>query len=117
MGTMLRTLLFTTCLASHGLAAAQPQAVEAIAVGPREVRVFWNPLVGARRYEVLRDGGRIGEVDSAATHYTDTAIVPDRSYRYEVVAIDSAGNRSVGRAYSERTFPQLRPTVDCNVLV
>jgi fibronectin type 3 domain-containing protein len=53
--------------------------------------------IGVASYEVSRDGAVIGTVASgwsAQYWFTDSNLEPATAYRYEVVSIDAAGNRS-----------------------
>src|SRR5579871_5937526 len=56
-----RLLLSLSCLlgmflrASPAAAQSAPTAVEAIAAGPTEVRVYWDSVPGAVKYTVYRD--------------------------------------------------------------
>ncbi len=62
------------------------------------VRIDPNPAdESVTAYRVLRDGAPVGVVAAAAGAelvYLDSGLVPDRSYRYEVVAETAAGLKS-----------------------
>ncbi|GAB4252438.1 MAG: hypothetical protein Kow0054_12220 [Deferrisoma sp.] len=69
---------------------------------PGEIEVTWqaSPSADVDHYEIFRGEG--GDPDLAGAPYettrelsfTDTAVVPGLAYRYAVVAVDRAGNRS-----------------------
>src|SRR5438445_3457497 len=82
-------------------------AVEAVALGRTEIRVYWNPLPGAVKYAISRDGQRIGQVDASDKQFTDSTAAPDKSYSYNVSAINSSGTETAGRPYIERAFDDL----------
>lgn len=50
--------------------------------------------VGVVSYEIRRNDVRIATVGANQTSYTDTNVLPDEGYGYDVIAIDAAGNRS-----------------------
>lgn len=113
---------FLVCLGSLLLRPVQaqltpPTAVEAIAFGQREVRVYWNPAPGAVRYRITRDGQQIGAVEAEAREFTDTTAQPGQTYRYSVTAVDANGAEATGRPYVERSFPVLPEETRCDVLV
>ncbi|WP_428839245.1 fibronectin type III domain-containing protein, partial [Enterococcus quebecensis] len=58
--------------------------------------------VGVDKYEIYRNGTRIGE--SKTTNYAVSGLTADTSYTFAVVAVDKAGNRSqVSSSVSVRT--------------
>ncbi len=92
-----------------------PQAVEAIAMGPREIRVHWNPVPGALRYTIIRDGARMDM--AAASPYIDNSCEPGRTYRYSVAVVNGSASLIVSRPYSERTFDTLPDRTKCDLLI
>src|SRR5688572_19818697 len=102
-----------------GRSWGQPAAVEACAFGTNEIRVFWNPPPGGGEgtYEIIRDGSVVGIARSDDRSYVDSAVVPGRTYRYNVTFVDSSGNRRVGREYVERCYPRLPDVTVCDLLV
>lgn len=103
--------------APDSLAVGTPQAVEAAARSETTVRVYWNTVPDAARYEVLRDGAVIAAASADAREYTDTTGAANHTYAYNVVAIGTDGSRAPGRSYVERTYPALADTTKCDVLV
>ena len=81
-----------------------PQGVLARATPDGAVVVRWSPAVDAAswwpgavgmpvsEYQVLRDGTPVGT--TRQTEFNDDATAPERSYEYQVVALDHAGNVS-----------------------
>src|SRR5689334_9318378 len=97
---MTRILLSIALLAVACPALAQlqpPSAVEAIALGRNEIRVYWNSARDAAKYIIRRDGVEIGAAGADARTYSDTGVQAGKTYRYEVAAVDSAGNVKFGR--------------------
>lgn len=110
------TALFV--IACPALAQLQPPAaVEAVALGPNEIRVYWNPARDAAKYIVRRDGMEIGTALADARTYLDKDVQAGKTYRYKVAAVDERGNEKIGRPYIERAFDTLPDRTDCDVLV
>ena len=57
--------------------------------GETSVTLTWSTSAAAERYEIFRDGKRIGS--SAALSYTDTTAEPRTEYLYQVVAFQGNG--------------------------
>ncbi len=110
-------LSFVLLGASAGAQLTAPSAVEAIAIGPREVKVYWNAASGAAKYVIRRDGVEIGSVSAETRVYTDPSAQLGHTYRYEVGAVDALGMSKLGRPYIERAFAELPDRTDCDVLV
>ncbi|WP_071870049.1 fibronectin type III domain-containing protein, partial [Enterococcus quebecensis] len=76
-------------------APSQVTGVKATNVTKNSTQLSWNPStdnVGVEKYEVYRNGARIGE--SKTTNYAVNGLTADTSYIFTVVAVDKAGNRS-----------------------
>ncbi len=76
-------------------AQSAPTAPTLSAVPGNSIDLSWTAStssVGIAKYLVLRDGTQIGE--SISTTYVDETDVPGTTYTYQVVAVDTAGNRS-----------------------
>lgn len=72
-----------------------PRNLFASAVTHNSITLSWDPSndnVSVARYDVYRDGIKIGSANT--TTYTDTDLTPHTSYIYTVQAVDSAGNVS-----------------------
>lgn len=93
------------------------QAVEAVAFGPSEIRVYWNAASGARSYSVLRDGVPIGSVDAPHTQFSDRGIQPGRNYSYAVAVQTEAGIGAPSRPYVERADGPVPALIECDLLV
>jgi uncharacterized protein (DUF1800 family) len=63
--------------------------LSAPAVGAKSVRLKWRAAAGARRYEIQRDGKRIGS--TAARSFTDPKPKPGAKHRYRVRALGKHG--------------------------
>src|SRR4051812_17052741 len=90
-----RRILLAAVLLLHSIPSmaqvSAPRAVEAIALGRGEVKVYWLSATDAAGYLVRRDGTEIGRSGAADTSFTDTGARPGATYRYEVIAIDGMG--------------------------
>ncbi|MGX7243595.1 fibronectin type III domain-containing protein [Enterococcus quebecensis] len=76
-------------------APSQVTGLKATNVTKNSAQLSWNPStdnVGVDKYEVYRNGTRIGE--SKTTNYAVNGLTADTSYTFTVVAVDKAGNRS-----------------------
>ena len=74
-----------------------PEGLSVVAVGATSVDLAWAASVddvGVSRYRVFRDGSVVGEVAAPARSLRDVGLVSGASYRYEVSAVDGAGNES-----------------------
>jgi chitodextrinase len=86
--------------------------VSAEAESDRRIAVGWKEAqdnVGVVRYELRRDGRRVGAADGTATRFEDDGLSPARRYCYVVVAQDAAGNASPPSAPACATTPDLVP--------
>jgi uncharacterized repeat protein (TIGR02543 family) len=87
-----------------------PENLTAKPVSPYQVDLSWSPStdnVGVAGYTIYRDGAEIASVTQTA--YSDTSVLPEKTYTYTIVAYDSAGNRSAASAPAEVTTPALPP--------
>jgi hypothetical protein len=76
-------------LRSGAETVSTPQ-VTALALSPSRVLLAWsNSYGGGVRYRVFRNGTRVAE--TVRTFFTDIGLRTDRSYRYRITALDSAG--------------------------
>jgi len=89
------------------------------------VEIFWetptvyDPSVGHHipdlsvvQYELRKENGEIVVLDSAAYSYKDEGLLPETSYRYELYAVDAAGNYSFGHQIKAVTKHQYFTTID-----
>ncbi|HDV8368238.1 TPA: hypothetical protein RKT19_003607 [Bacillus cereus] len=77
-------------------APTQPQGLYASNLTSNSVELKWNPStdnVGVKEYQVLRDGQLIQTVQG--TTFTDQNLTVNKEYKYEVKAVDAAGNTSI----------------------
>ncbi len=90
-------------------APSTPSELRAPAVTPASARLTWTAStddVGVVRYEVTRATERGAAVTlgtTKATDFLDESVTADTQYRYEVIGIDAAGNRSASAALALRT--------------
>jgi hypothetical protein len=56
------------------------------------------------KYEILRDGTKIGTVPGTATKYTDSGLAPDSSYHYQVIAVRGGKQSRISRSLTGRTI-------------
>nr|WP_242700749.1 carbohydrate-binding protein [Enterococcus sp. DIV0212c] len=76
-------------------APSQVTGVRAANITTNSTQLFWNPAtdnVGVEKYEVYRNGSKIGE--SKTTAFAATGLIADSSYTFSIIAVDQAGNRS-----------------------
>ncbi len=94
-----------------------PQAFEAIAFSPTEIRLYWLPLPGAAGYRLHRFVSPPGQPPLSETiftltakepRFTDSGLASGTQYRYEIRGLDADG-KPVGetRTYVERTLSPL----------
>ncbi len=50
---------------------------------------------GVTAYRIYRDAGTTPLVEVTGLSYTDTALLENKEYRYEITAVDAAGNESI----------------------
>lgn len=74
-------------------AASTPQNLQVTAVDFSSVGLSWeassDPESGVNKYEIYRDGGKVGE--TTGTTFTDSGLLEDTTYTYEVAAVNGAG--------------------------
>ena len=74
---------------------AAPSGLVATAVSSTRIELSWTAArddVGVTGYRVYRDGSPVAVVGGAA--HADRGLLADTTYRYEVAALDAAGNES-----------------------
>lgn len=85
---------------------AAPTGVAITGLTPTTATLTWAPATdpsGIRSYTVLRNGVQVATVTGAEYH--DAGLAASTAYSYQVVAIDSLGNASVGSAPVRVTTP------------
>jgi hypothetical protein len=84
-----------------------PQGLTALALGPTEVKLSWNPVPGAASYTVFRtqadNGARNSFSGQTATSFVDISVKPSTTYYYAVVAFTVTGKSG--------KWPEQSPTV------
>jgi fibronectin type 3 domain-containing protein len=77
-------------------APTAPTALSATAAAYNVVNLNWKAAtdnIAVTGYSIVRDGLPIGQV-SGATAYTDSTVIANTSYSYQVIAMDAAANKS-----------------------
>lgn len=109
--TLSTLLLSLLSLASLGSAQTQRpvnvRSLEAIALSPTEVAVYWLPAPRGNAYRVLRDGKPLATLPPTAQEYRDKDLTPNSSYTYEVRAVLGGVAQPTTLSYTERTYPTL----------
>ena len=89
-------------------APATPPSFQAYALGrPPRVVLTWGAStdnVAVTGYRLYRNGALLAQ--GLGTAYTDWAVSPWTTYRYYLVAVDGAGNRSAATATLQVTTPR-----------
>ncbi|MCM8745822.1 metallophosphoesterase [Thermomicrobium sp. CFH 73360] len=78
-------------------APTTPTGLQGTLFSNQQVRLMWNAAAddyAVTAYEIIRNGTVIATVPGSARSYVDTGLQPDRTYTYQVVAVDAVGNRS-----------------------
>jgi len=83
-------------------------AFRAELINETTVRLSWNPVDKATSYQIARNGERLVELSD--TIYTDTALTPNMTYKYELIAVNEYGQSSP--AYVEISIPALEQGPD-----
>ncbi len=86
-------------------APATPSGVSALA-GAQTIELVWDRSTERdfASYRVYRNGQKIAE-NLTAPAYSDKTVQPGMTYRYEVTALDTAGNESLKSAVAESVVP------------
>ncbi len=89
---------------------AAPTHLTATPVSTNEIDLSWTAsTTSGVTYAVYRGGVQVATV--SGTTYHDTGLAPQTSYKYQVVAIDSAGNQSAGSTAVTATTPAATGTL------
>lgn len=76
-------------------APSVPTGLTATSAGATSISLKWTAstdATGVASYRIYRDGQQVATSTTAS--YTDTGLLPQKSYSYRVVAVDAAGNAS-----------------------
>lgn len=90
-------------------APTAPAQVLAPAVTSSSARLTWSASrddVGVARYEISRateGGAAVALGTTSATEFVDESVTADTRYRYSIIAIDAAGNRSAAGTLAVHT--------------
>lgn len=99
-----------------------PTKLAAVALGTN-VALTWQPAIddtGVAAYDVYRNGAKVGSVagnggEPPAAAFTDSALAPKTTYRYEVVARDAQANASPRSATATVKTGQACANAICSV--
>lgn len=102
-------------------APTAPSNLTAAASAYNKVTLNWGAStdnVGVTSYTVIRNGTPVAKVNNVTT-YTDTTVLPQTQYTYQVTASDAAGNTSAASNSAAVTTPNTAdtqaPSVPANV--
>lgn len=92
--------------ANIGGSGSIPKMPENVSVTAKDVTasISWDASAGATGYLVMRDGAQVGNV--VDTSYEDAGLTPEKSYKYTVVAINSAGQSAPSAVVVAATVKQ-----------
>lgn len=105
-------LTTTTSIALDKSAPSMPGNVVGSVINANEVDLSWNAStdnVGVSSYDIYRSNTKIASVTS--TNFTDTTVVPNKSYNYVVYARDAAANKSS----ASKTVAVATPSIAANL--
>ncbi len=110
-------LAVTTAAPSDVTAPTAPAKLTAVSISSTAITLAWTGSIdayGVVRYDIYRDGVKIGSTAGSARSFTDTAPDQDGSCIYKVQAVDAAGNLSPFSS-DLSVGQQLPPPIDINV--
>lgn len=93
------TTTVTTPTAPDTSKPSTPGNLKANAINPNQVNLTWNSSTdsggsGLAGYNVYRDGVKINGALITTTSYGDSTVDPNKTYSYQLEAVDGAGNKS-----------------------
>ena len=92
-------------------APTTPAGLTAAAASTTAANLSWQPssdAVGVTSYVVRRNDAVAATLPGATTSWRDAGLLPGRTYRWTVEAVDAAGNRSAQSAPASATTPMPR---------
>ncbi|MBI2949937.1 MAG: hypothetical protein HYY23_20075 [Verrucomicrobia bacterium] len=102
----------TTVSVTDSSPPTAPANLASASVGSRRVSIKWDAATddsGKVAYNVQRDGKEIVQFKVDPT-FTDTAVLPGKSYSYKVQTVDPAGNKSAFTTELKVTTPAEVPS-------
>lgn len=81
---------------AESVAPAAPAGLSLISAGETTLSIKWNGVSGAVKYQVMRDGIRVGTL--TGTKFNDTGLKAATTYSYTVVAENAKGQTSLASA-------------------
>ncbi len=100
----------------HNQTGSPPTGLSATAISHRQVNLSWGASsdnVGVSGYEIYRNGAEVASVN--ATTYSDTGLVAETEYSYQVRAVDSSGNVSALSSAASAITPAQPDTISPTV--
>lgn len=89
------------------LLATQPGGLEAVAVSPGSIEVFWTPGQAGTEFPVFRDGEEVALVDASNGRWRDDGLAANRLYAYSVG----------GATVAEKSYPAFPASAEYDVVV
>ena len=86
-----------------------PLNLQAAALSTSEVRLDWEPTVGATKYQVCRGEAFVGW--STGTSFVDSGLSPNTEYIYTVTAADASGRSSGSSLYKHIVTLSIPPVL------
>jgi fibronectin type 3 domain-containing protein len=115
LGAALVVLTAGTLGHPYSMAAPKaPKELKATADGPYAVDLDWKRSRNAEKYNVYRDGSRVGETER--TDYRDEALQPATTYEYRVSAIDDHGDEGKLSDPVQVTTDGIAPTMPTDLV-
>ena len=75
----------------RSLPPSVPASIAATALGLSSIRISWNSVEGAATYQVHNSDGLVTTIETPATSYTATDLLPNTEYTYRVRACNLFG--------------------------
>jgi len=110
-------VVLTAGTLGHPYSMAAPKApkeLKATADGPYAVDLDWKRSKNAEKYNVYRDGNRVGETER--TEYRDEGLQPATTYEYRVSAIDDHGDEGKLSDPVQVTTDGIAPTMPTDLV-
>jgi chitodextrinase len=83
---------------------AAVQNLQVLNTSQTEITLRWSDEHHAAGYRIRRDGEQVAELAAGLFTYTDSHLITNKEYRYEVVAINDLGRESLGESITVITL-------------
>lgn len=95
----------------NGGLVAVPTGLRASLYSSRSVELFWDrPTTPGMSYEIIRDGAPLSTIDGVS--FYDQSLASGSSYIFQVIAIDTLGNRSAASSIMVSTSASIEPPTE-----